>query len=125
MDRLRLRRERPGRGVCDGDADAEDAFLVARREVEVVLPVLGGGVGRPQLLGHPGHVGGLEGDAVVSRGSAGGVQREDVVVVHVVLVAIVVELDVGLPVVRGVDVELSLEDVGGRVRGVDVGDERI
>ncbi len=43
-------------------------------------------------------------------------RAEDVVVGHVVLVAIVVEGDVRLAVVRGVDEDLALEDVRRRVR---------
>ena len=65
-----------------------------------------------------------------SRGSREFVEVEDisgegeyVVVCHVVLVTIVVELDVGLAVVRGVDVELVVEDVGTGVSGIDVGHE--
>ena len=52
-----------------------------------------------------------------------GREGEGVVVCHVVLVAIVVELDVGLAIVRGVDVELVVEDVCRGVGGVDVGHE--
>ena len=45
---------------------------------------------------------------------------EDVVVGHVVLVAIVVKGDGGFAVVRGVYVDSVVEDVGGRVGCVDV-----
>jgi len=40
-----------------------------------------------------------------------------------VLVAIVVVCDAGVAVVRGVDVDAVVEDVGGGVGGVEVGDE--
>lgn len=46
------------------------------------------------------------------------------VVIHIVLVAIVVELDICFPVVGGIDVEFVVEDVGGWVCGVKVCDER-
>lgn len=91
-------REGPrGRGRL-GHADAEDPLLVARREVQVVFPVRGRGVGRPQLLRHPRHGAGGEGHAVVGHGPAGRGERQDVVVGHVILVAVVVEFDVGFAV---------------------------
>lgn len=124
--RLGVGHERAGRGVADGDADAEHGRPVARREVQVVLAVLEGRIGRPELLRRPRHVLGAQHHAVVGHGvgGVGGVQRrrrEDVVVGHVVLVAVVVELDVRLAVVRGVDVDAPLEDVGRGVRRVEVG----
>ncbi|KAL1954283.1 hypothetical protein VTO42DRAFT_1425 [Malbranchea cinnamomea] len=122
-DGLRVWRERTLGTIALCDADAEDALLVARREVQKVLPVLGGGVGRPHLLRHPGDVCGLEGHAVVGHGPAHGVHGQDVVVVHVVLVSIVVVGLGGFDVVRRVDVESAVEDVGGRVRSVDVSNE--
>jgi len=45
------------------------------------------------------------------------------VIGHVVLVAIVIVFDIRLAVVGGVDVELAVEDVGGGVGRVDVGDD--
>lgn len=125
-DGLGVRREGPGGGVADGDADAEDGRRVARREEQVVPPVLEGRVGRPELLRRPRHVLGAQHHAVVGHGALAvrRVQRrrrEHVVVGHVVLVAVVVELDVRLAVVRGVDVHAALEDVGGGVRRVEVG----
>src|SRR5665213_1891688 len=45
------------------------------------------------------------------------------VVVHVILVAVVVERNVGFTVMRRVDVDLALEDMCGRVGRVDVGDQ--
>lgn len=122
-DGVRVRHEWTLGRVGHGDANAEDGVLVARGEVEVVLSVLAGGVGGPELLGNPGDVLGLEHDAVVDYG-VGGVQgrgAEDVVVSHVVLVAIVIELDAGVTVVRGVDVDAVVEDVGRGVGCVEVG----
>jgi len=58
---------------------------------------------------------------VVGYGPGDGGQTEDVVVVHVVLVAVVVVLDVGFAVMRGVYVEGVVEDMGAGVGGVDVG----
>ncbi|TLD22168.1 hypothetical protein PspLS_08025 [Pyricularia sp. CBS 133598] len=123
LDGLRVRGKGPLGLVGDGDADAEYPLLVAGGEVEVVLAVAGGGVGGPQLFGHPGDVLGAEGQAVVhdGLGRVEAVGGEDVVVGHVVLVAVVVELDVGLAVVRRVDVDLVVEDVGRRVGRVEVG----
>lgn len=123
LDGLRVRGEGPLGLVGHGDADAEDALLVAGGEVEVVLAVARGGVGGPQLLGHPGYVLGAEGQAVVHDrlGRVDAAGGEDVVVGHVVLIAVVVELDVGLAVVRRVDVDPVVEDVGRRVGRVEVG----
>lgn len=111
---LRVRHEGTGGRGADGDADAEDGGVVPRREEEVVLAVLERGVGGPELLRRPRHVLGAQHGAVVGDGVRGrqGRGREDVVVGHVVLVAVVVELDVCFAVVRGVDVDLALEDVG-------------
>lgn len=56
-----------------------------------------------------------------------GIQRgraEDMVIGHVILVTIVIELDVGLPVVGRVDVDTAIEDVCRRVGSIDVGDDR-
>lgn len=111
--------------VADGDADAEDALAVPGGEVEVVPPVPAlSGVGGPELLADPGHVLGAQHHAVVHHVRVGRVQarrRVDVVVGHVVLVPVVVEGYVRLPVVRGVNVHAPVEDVGGRVRRVQVG----
>ena len=126
LDGLRIRDKGALGLVTLGHADAEDALLVAGGEVQVVFPVLRGGVRGPELLAHPRDVLGPEDDAVVRHLARRGVQAgrgEDVVVGHVVLVAIVVELDVGLAVVGGVDVDAVVEDVGGGVCGEDVGDE--
>ena len=84
-----------------------------------------GGVGRPELLGDPGDLRLFQGDAVVRGGLADVVQGHDVVVDHVVLVAVVVVFDGGLAVVRGVDVDAVVEGVGRRVGDVDVGYERL
>ncbi|OSS50698.1 hypothetical protein B5807_04694 [Epicoccum nigrum] len=107
--------------VADGHTHTEDTFLVARGEVEVVFPVLGRGVWGPELFRDPGHVFLLENYAVVCHGPADLFHAEDVVVGHVVLVAIVVVLDVGLTVVGRVDVELAVKDVRRGVGGEDVG----
>jgi len=125
LDRLRVRSEGTLRTVADGHTNSEDTLLVAGREVQIVLAVLKGGIRGPKLLGDPRDVLHLEDHAVISHGGSRveGLSAKDVVVDHVVLVAIVVELDVGLAVVRGVDVDLAFEDVGGGVSCVDVGDE--
>ena len=78
--------------IADGDTHAEDTFLITRGEVEVVFPVLGRCVGGPKLFGDPGHVFLLEDHAVVCHGPADLFHAEDVVIGHVVLIAIVVAL---------------------------------
>lgn len=111
--------------VTLSDTNAEDTVMVACGEVQVVFAVLGGGVGCPQLLRCPGDVLHLQSDAMVSHLAVNAGQTENVVVNHIVLVAIIVILDIGLTVMGGVDVELAIEDVGGGVRGVEMGDERL
>lgn len=104
--------EGPVGGRADGYAYSKDSFLVPGWEVEVVFTVLCGGVGGPELFGDPGDVFDAEDDAVVCYGAADGGEGEDVEVVHVILVAIVVEFDVCFAVVGGVDVDFAFEDVG-------------
>jgi len=110
--------------VGHGYADSEDPFLVSGRVVEVVFAVLLGGVGSPELFVDPGDVFGFERDAVVGHGTFDVWHGEDVVVVHVVLVAIVVVLDVGLTIVGWVDVELAVEDVCAWIGCEEVGHDR-
>lgn len=124
-DGLRVGREGTLGPIRDSDADAKDVLRVTGWEIEVVAAIALRSIGRPHLLGYPGNVIGAEGYSVVGDGG-GWIQRlraEDVVVGHVVLVAIVVEGNVGLAVVRWVDINLAIEDVGGRVGRVDVCDE--
>lgn len=45
------------------------------------------------------------------------------VIYHVILIAVVIEGDGRFSVVRGVDVDLSVEVMGGGVGGVDVRDQ--
>jgi len=107
--------------VGDGHADSEDAFLVSGRVVKVEFTVLLGGVRGPELFVYPRNVLSLECNAVVGDGAFDVGHGEDVVVGHVVLVAIVVILDVGLAIVGRVDVELAVEDVGAWVGCEEVG----
>jgi hypothetical protein len=90
--------------VGDGDTDSEDTLLVSGWEVKVVFAILLGGIGGPELLINPGNVLCLECNAVVGDGTFDIGHGKDVVVVHIVLVAIIVVLDICLPVVRWVDV---------------------
>lgn len=115
LDGRWVSRERSFGTVADGNADAEDVVVVACGKVEVVFPVAAlGGIRGPELLRHPGDILGAENNAVVHYGGCGveRVRAEDMVVGHVILVAIVIELDVCLAVVRRIDVDAPLEDVG-------------
>lgn len=107
--------------VGDGHTDSEDAFLVSCRVVKVEFAVLLGGIGGPELFVYPWDVLGFECDAMVGDGAFDAGHGEDVVVGHVVLVAIVVVLDIGLTVVGRVDVELAVEDVSAWVGCEEVG----
>jgi len=110
--------------VGDSDTNSEDTLLVSGREVKVVFAILLSSVGCPELLVHPWDVFCLERDAVVGDGAFHVGHGEDVVVVHVILVAIVVVLDISLPVVGRVDVELAIEDVSAGISCEEVGDDR-
>lgn len=125
LDGFRVWDERSLGLVANSDTNAENVLLVASREVEVVFPVLGSAVRRPQLLGDPRNVLGPEDDAVVCHfaGRRKAVDTEDMVVGHIILVAIVIELDVGLAIVRRVDVDLAIENMSRGVGGVSGGDE--
>ena len=65
----------------------------------------------------------VRGSGEVIEIESGWGEGEHMVVCHVVLVAIVVELDVSLAVVGRVDIELVVEDVGTGVSRIDVGHE--
>ena len=65
LDRFWIWLERSLWLVTDCHPNAEDAFLVPGRKVEVVLAVLLGGVRSPELLRYPLEVVGLESDAVI------------------------------------------------------------
>ena len=109
--------------VAGGYTNAEDTLLVAGREEEVVFPVLAGGIRGPELFLDPGYVILLQGYAVVCNWTTYFIHAEDVVIVHVILVAVVVILDVCLTIVRGVDIQLAIEDVGRWVGGENVCDD--
>ena len=149
-DGFGVRCERSFGAVGDGDADAEDSFVVAGGEVQVIGAVFEGGVGGPELFGYPGDLVCEEGDAVVGDGAGDVGEGEDVVVGHGVLVAVVVEGDGGFNVLREmvhllagrvkrggagsgewllerqdtymgrIDIDLAFKDVRRRVGGVDV-----
>ena len=61
--------------------------------------------------------------AVVGHLPINFVHRQNVVVLHVEMATIVVLRHIGLNVVRRVDVNFTVEDVGRRVRRVDMRDQ--
>lgn len=126
LDGLWVGSERSLRLITDGNTDAEDSLLISGGEVEVEFSVLLSGIGSPELLGNPGDVFCLKNNTVVNDLSwwVEALSAEDMVIGHVILIAIVVELDIGLTVVRRIDVDLAIEDMRRRVGTVDVGDER-
>ncbi|KAI6763653.1 hypothetical protein HG531_013041 [Fusarium graminearum] len=114
LDRLWVWGERTLWLVTDSNTNAEDSLLVSCGEVKEVFAVFLSGIRSPELLGHPRDVFCLQDDTMVSdlgrRVQA--LSTEDMVVSHVVLIAIVVELDIGLTIVRGIDIDLAIEDMG-------------
>jgi hypothetical protein len=106
--------------VADRDTDAKETLLVAGGEIEVVAAVLEGGVGRPQLLAGPGHVLEIQGHPVVGHGAADLIEGEDMVVRHVVLVTQIVVGNVGFAIVRRINVDPAVENVGGGISCIEV-----
>lgn len=125
LDRFRIRGERTLGLVPHGDTDTEDALLVAGWKVEIVFAVLLGGIRRPKLLGHPRNVFCLQHHAVICDlpRRAQAICAEYVVVGHVILVAIVVELDICLAVMGRIDVDLAVKDMRRGVGSVNMSDE--
>ena len=88
--------ERPFGAVADSHAEAEDVVPVFQREIEVVLAVLLLRVAVPQLSACPWYVADAEYHAVVGQFFLAAyhclevIGGEDVVVVHVEVVAVVV-----------------------------------
>lgn len=124
LDGLGVRLEGTLRAVSLRNTNPHDTLLVSGREVEVVFAILLRRIRSPHLLSDPWNVLGREDTAVVHDLALNAVgEGEDVVVLHGVLVAIVIVLNVGGDVVGGIDVELAVEDVSRGVGRVDVSDE--
>lgn len=117
-----IRLERTLWRVGDSDTNSENTLLVSGRKVEVEFSVLLGSIRSPELLVHPWDVLCFECDAVVGDRAFDVGHGEDVVVVHVILVAIVVVLDISLPIVGRVDVQLAIEDMSAGVSCEEMGD---
>jgi hypothetical protein len=60
---------------------------------------------------------------VICDFAVNGGERENVVVVHGILVAIVIVLDIGCDIVGWIDIELAVEDVSRGIGCVESGDE--
>ena len=119
-----LRLEGPVGLVAGGYAEAEDVVLVFGGKVHVVFAVFLGHVARPKLPAGPGNLFERKHDAVVGHLALFGVfGGEYMVVAHVEMVAVGGVGNARLPVVRGVDIDLALEDVSRRVGHVVVGEE--
>ena len=74
----------------------------------------------PELLADPGYIISAEGNSMVLKRTLYGVRGKDVIIVHVILVTVVVVLDVRLAIMRGVDVELAIKDMGAGISGKEV-----
>lgn len=88
-------------------------MFITSGEVEVELPV--GPLSTiwcPDLLADPWYVLRPQRDAMVGNRCANSVHGQNMIVGHVILVTAVVKFNVGLPVVRGVDIDTAVEGVG-------------
>lgn len=118
-----FRLEGTGRIIRHGYAEAEDAVLVTGREIQVILAVFVSGVRSPHLLADPWNILHVQGAAVIHAGSVQAVHGQDVVVFHPVFITVVVVFSVMGNVVGGVDIDLSIKYMGGRIRSKDMGDQ--
>ena len=108
-----LRYEGAFRTVGNGHAEVEDAVVVLGREDEVVFAVLLDDVVVPHLLLGPCHILHVEDNAMISSFTVLNIiERQYVVVLHLEVSAIVVESGTSLPVVAGIDVELTVKHIG-------------
>ena len=123
LDRFGLCLERTGRLVGNCGANPEDVLLVLHGKIQVVLPALLGRVRRPHLPACPRHILDIERDAVIGDRTTDRVHREHMVVAHGEVAAEIIRRNAGVDVVRGVDVDLAVEDVGRRIGGVDLRDQ--
>ena len=118
-----FRFEGTGRIIRHGDAETEDAVLVTGGEIQVIFSVLAGGIRSPHLLADPGDILHVQGAAVIHAGRVQTVHGQNVVVFHPVFITVVVVLTVMGNIVGRVDIDLSIKNMGGRIRGKDVGDQ--
>jgi hypothetical protein len=118
--------EGAGGAVGDGDAEPEDVVTVFEGEVEVITAIAANDVAIPKLPPGPWDIFDGEDDAVVGDRCGHGVtvDGENVVIDHVKMIAVVVFRYAALAVVGGVDVELAVENVDGRV-GHIIGGEKV
>ena len=116
--------ERALRTVGHGHAEAEDAVVAFGGEDEIVLAVLLDDIIVPHLFLGPFHLVDVEDDTVVGRLVLLDIaERQDMVVAHLKVSAVVVEALAGVPVVAGVDIEAAVEHVGRGVGHIVVREE--
>lgn len=112
-DGVRLRMEGAFGLVGGGNAEVEDAVLVLGAEDHIVSSVLLHYVVVPELFSSPRNILNLQGKTVVvGNVLIGAVKRQDVVVFHLEVAAIIVEGFARVPVVGGIDIQFVVKDVG-------------
>jgi hypothetical protein len=98
-------------------------FLIPCWKVKVILAITSlGSVRSPQLLTSPLDILHFHSYSVINHLSTDLVHGHNVVIGHIILITSVIELDIALSVVGGVDVDSTIERVGRRVGNVDIGD---
>jgi hypothetical protein len=65
----------------------------------------------------------MQGTAVVHAGSIHAVHGKDVIILHAVLITVIVVLTVMGNIMGGIDVNLSVENMSGRIRCKNMGDQ--
>ena len=125
LDRLRLRLERPHRILRRCNADAEHAFLVLGREVEIISAILTRGVGCPHLAIRPRHILDVQRHWPDRYRPADLVHRQHAIVAHLEMAAKIILGGWSVDIVAGVNIDFAIPDMGGRVGGIDVLDQRL
>jgi hypothetical protein len=109
--------------VGNGYTQVEFSIIILGREDEIVFAILFYYVAVPHLLLHPRHLVLVEDNAMVGNRTVLDIfEREDVVVTHLEVAAIIVEDIVALAVVAGVDVQLIVKHMSRRVGHIVTGE---
>ena len=123
-DGLRLGDERAFGAIAHRHADLEYAVGAFCGEVQISLAVALCRIRCPHLPLRPGHIAHMQHLPEVFHRRTWMRHAQHVVVGHVEMRAVVAEGHAGIEVVRGIDIQRTVEYMCGRVGGVEVGDQR-
>lgn len=99
--------------------------MVAGREEQIVGVVLICGIWSPELLGGPWNISHMQRFAVIDHRRIEAVHRENMIVFHFILVAVIIARLVMIQIVGRIDIDFAFIDMGGRVRCIDVSYDRL